>query len=222
MMTTTRSTLARWAAAAALGVAFAAPVAAQQTPARDPAPAAPQAAPAPALVRPQAAPPPPAPGAPAANRATQAAAAAPVQPASRASALPPDSVRPATSAAPAAAAAQPPANAVARCADGSYVAAADACGSRGGLLVLLPASGSRAAPQRPVPTAAGARPAAAAAQPAAVATAAPPPGATMRCKDGTYLTGEADANRCASNGGLAAILPAPRVDPAGPPQPRRP
>ncbi|MFI5208471.1 MAG: hypothetical protein ACHQX4_10710 [Gemmatimonadales bacterium] len=43
----------------------------------------------------------------------------------------------------------------------------------------------------------------------------------MQCKDGTYLTGTPDANRCSANGGLAAILPAARATPP-PARPRRP
>jgi len=54
------------------------------------------------------------------------------------------------------------------------------------------------------------------------ATEAPPIGASMRCKDGTYLTGAASTGRCASNGGVAAMYPAlPASPPAPRPQPQR-
>jgi hypothetical protein len=44
----------------------------------------------------------------------------------------------------------------------------------------------------------------------------------MRCKDGTYLTGTASADRCASNGGVAVTYPAlPASPPAPRPQPQR-
>lgn len=58
------------------------------------------------------------------------------------------------------------------------------------------------------------------AQRIASADAAPPTGATMRCKDGTFLTGAASEQRCAGNGGLSVtFLAAPKT-----PQPpvRRP
>ena len=76
----------------------------------------------------------------------------------------------------------------------------------------------RAAPPAPV-----ARVTAQAAMQAAPApAAAPPAGATMRCKDGTFLSGAPDASRCDANGGLAAILPAARPAPPPPPRQRRP
>jgi hypothetical protein len=54
------------------------------------------------------------------------------------------------------------------------------------------------------------------------ATEAPPIGATMRCKDGTYLTGAGSTGRCANNGGVAAMYPAlPASPPAPRPQPQR-
>ena len=46
------------------------------------------------------------------------------------------------------------------------------------------------------------------AQRIASADPAPPPGATMRCKDGTFLTGVASEPRCAGNGGLGVTFPA--------------
>jgi len=73
-----------------------------------------------------------------------------------------------------------------------------------------------AAPPRKAPTAA---------QSAIAKSVAPaasrPVGATMHCKDGTYLTGAPAADRCAANGGVAAIFPAspgvaaPRPQPQG-------
>ncbi len=56
----------------------------------------------------------------------------------------------------------------------------------------------------------------------AASNAAPPAGATMRCKDGTYLGGAPSDAACAGHGGLAAALPAPRQAPAGPARVRRP
>jgi len=47
----------------------------------------------------------------------------------------------------------------------------------------------------------------------------PPAGATMRCKDGTYLTGTPSDARCAGFGGVAVLLPVPTPPP---PAPRRP
>ena len=58
------------------------------------------------------------------------------------------------------------------------------------------------------------------AQRVASADAPPPTGATMRCKDGTFLTGAASEQRCAGNGGLSVTFP---VAPATPQPPvRRP
>jgi hypothetical protein len=37
---------------------------------------------------------------------------------------------------------------------------------------------------------------------------APPAGTTMRCKDGSYLSGAPSADRCANNGGVATVFPA--------------
>jgi hypothetical protein len=54
------------------------------------------------------------------------------------------------------------------------------------------------------------------------ANAAPPAGATMRCKDGTYQGGVPSDAACAIHGGLAAALIAPRQAPAAPAQVRRP
>ena len=53
------------------------------------------------------------------------------------------------------------------------------------------------------------------------AAEARPIGATMRCKDGTYLTGTVSGDRCASNGGVAVTYPA-TTTPAPPrPQPQK-
>lgn len=143
----------------------------------------------------------------------QAPAAAPVRPAP-ASALPPDSVRPAPAAAPA----EPPANAVAQCRDGTFVVPpndASACVSHRGLVVAFP---QRTPPEAPSATRSVAP---VAASRVAAPDAAPPAGATMRCKDGTYLTGAPAAGRCDAYGGLAVVLPPAREAPP-PPLPRRP
>lgn len=57
---------------------------------------------------------------------------------------------------------------------------------------------------------------------AMIATTPQPANATMRCKDGTWLTGPAADGRCSANGGTALILPAARTAPAGPARPGRP
>jgi hypothetical protein len=49
-----------------------------------------------------------------------------------------------------------------------------------------------------------------------------PAGATMHCKDGTYLFGTPAEGRCDGNGGTAAVLAQPRTAPPPPPQVRRP
>jgi hypothetical protein len=46
----------------------------------------------------------------------------------------------------------------------------------------------------------------------------PPAGATMRCKDGTWLFGAPSAARCDRNGGLATILPVRAAPPPAPPR----
>lgn len=107
----------------------------------------------------------------------------------------------------------PPDSAVALCMDNTFVkdpgTIAD-CGKHGGLRVAMPPHGNRVLAPKASP--------AFAVRPAA-ANQAPPAGATLRCKDGTYLSGNTDAARCANNGGLAAILPA--QSPSLPP-PKRP
>jgi len=166
---------------------------------------------APALLHPSSAPPPAA-VAPRGVKAVSNAPPtfAPIRSVVRASATPPDSVRPKSTATIAA----PPANAVAQCVDGSFVIAPngpDACTAHRGVRVVFPVSKPPAAPLRVV----------AAPRIAAPAQAAAPIGATMRCKDGTYLTGAPAASRCAGFGGVAAFLAPPRPTPAQP-LPRRP
>jgi hypothetical protein len=98
----------------------------------------------------------------------------------------------------------PPADAVAQCNDLSFVvspAEPAACATRGGIKVRLPG------PRR-VPVTAAAAPAVRAA-PAPAGNEAPPAGATMRCRDGSWLSGAPSESRCERNGGLAVILPAP-------------
>ncbi|MCE9601363.1 MAG: DUF3761 domain-containing protein [Gemmatimonadetes bacterium] len=120
---------------------------------------------------------------------------------------------PPTAPAPAPKVVAPPANAVAQCNDLTFVvppAQPAACGTRGGVKLTLP--GVRPAPAAPATTPSVR---AAAAQPAANArNDAPPAGATMRCRDGTWLSGTPSESRCDRNGGLAVILPAPRAAPA--------
>ncbi len=126
--------------------------------------------------------------------------------------LPPASAPPTPSAATRPAAA-PPANAVALCNDQSFVVAPatpETCTARGGLKLILPA---RATPPATPPAAQ------ASLQAAPAPSATPPSDATMRCKDGTWLSGTPAASRCDANGGLATILP-PTPPPGAPP--RRP
>lgn len=134
--------------------------------------------------------------------------------------LPPASPPPAERApAPPTTAPAPPANAVALCGDGSFVVAPAlpaACGQRGGLRLTLPAARG----QTPADVAPGRAPAPAPATlQAPRPPETPPAGATMRCKDGTWLSGTADAARCANNGGLLVILPPVRTPPPPPRQP---
>lgn len=126
--------------------------------------------------------------------------------------LPPASPAPAAPSAPSAqlVVPVPPANAVALCGDGSFVqapAGPAACGTRGGLRLVLPTRPS-GPPPRPVPELA--TPAVMAAPAAA---SQPPAGATMRCKDGTWLSGAPAAERCTDRGGVATVLPPERVPP---------
>jgi hypothetical protein len=127
---------------------------------------------------------------------------------------PPDSVRPA-----AAPVVVVPANAVAQCGDGTFMVAPDTpggCASHRGIRVVMPA---RAAPAPPGAT----RPVAAPMTlQAGALSSAPPAGATMRCKDGTFQGGAPSEAACATHGGLATALVAPRPAPVGPAQVRRP
>ncbi|CAN5864153.1 hypothetical protein BH11GEM1_BH11GEM1_20500 [soil metagenome] len=54
------------------------------------------------------------------------------------------------------------------------------------------------------------------AQRIASAAAAPPAGATMRCKDGTFLTGAPSEQRCDGNGGVSVTFPAAAPTPQPP------
>ena len=107
----------------------------------------------------------------------------------------------------------PPPNAVAQCNDFTFVVAPaepTACATRGGVNVILP--GARSAPAVVTPSVRAAAP-----QPASSRSDAPPAGATMRCRDGNWLSGTPSASRCDGNGGLAVILPAaPPVPPRAP------
>ena len=195
-----------WAAWAG-GLALAAVLPLVPAPGAAQAPAQPAASRAPAPPPPLSLAPPPAPGR-AAQRAVPAPApVVPIKPASPS----PDSLRRAA-AAPFPA---PPANAVALCADGTYLvapAAPDGCTAHGGLRIrMLPAAPP--APPGAVRVTTG---------PAALRAATPPAGATMRCKDGTFLAGAPSDAACTGHGGLAAALPAPRQAPAGPARVRRP
>ncbi len=108
----------------------------------------------------------------------------------------------------------PPDSAVALCMDGSWVKeprTASDCAARGGLKVTMPPK-----PQAP-PTPGAANQSVIALQPALLRSA-PPAGATMQCKDGTYLFGAPSESRCAQNGGVTVTYPAA----APPPPPRRP
>lgn len=191
--------------------------AAQNTeqPPRVPEPQPPAQPAAPELREPARATPPPRPAAAAAPSSQPSVAAAPAagpQPMAAPATLP-DSVRPRAAAAPAL-----PANAVAQCVDGTFIVAprdASACGSHRGVLVRFPVHAPPPRPSAVAPMAALAVP-----RPSA-SPANAPPGATMQCKDGTFLTGQPAAARCGANGGLAAILPAPRTTPS-PAQQRAP
>lgn len=164
-----------------------------QTGARRPAP--PDTTRAPMLAPPAKAPPPPR---PVAVRSVGRAAPTPasVQPMKPPSA-PPSTVRPATDSARTAAA----------------LKSAPGLGA-----APKPALTAPAKPVPPPPSASG-TPAASRAVAAPAATA-PPAGATMRCKDGTYLSGTPSANRCSANGGLAALIPQRAAAPPAP-LPRR-
>jgi len=207
----------RGPARAALGVVLAAglasaPAAAQAPPSPAPPPP-PQGAPAqvPVLRPPSGPPPAAAPRTSAGTGGVVQPSATPLQPPpGRARSAPPDSSR-----LPPAADEATPANAVARCRDGTFVIApadASACSAHRGVGVVFPRRTAPPAPAaRPVPTA----------RVAAPSEAPPPTGATMRCKDGTWLTGTPAPERCSANGGTAVILPAARPTPLQP-LPHRP
>jgi len=124
-----------------------------------------------------------------------------------------------------------PAGSTLRCKDGAWAdaGAADSwCSTHGGIgyrtVVVTPPpkalSRPEAAPAKPpappetpsmVETPATTRTTTTAkAAKAAKAPTAPPPGATLLCVDGTYLTGSAEADRCQGHGGLAGKLPVGR------------
>ncbi len=205
-----RQTAVARAGVVALGLALLGPIsqAAAQAPASAPSPpkpvivqAPPRLPPPPVASRPPA-------GRPAAATApTSAARVATPAPALRAPAavgLPLDSVRRKPAAAALAAPAPPP-NAVAQCKDGTFMVApktASDCTSHRGLQVAMT---QRAAPPAAVSRAAT-QPAALRAAPAAAATP-PPAGATIRCRDGTYLTGTPVASACDAHAGLAMMMP---------------
>jgi hypothetical protein len=125
--------------------------------------------------------------------------------------VPPSQQRPAAPPAPitASPAPVPPAGAVALCVDNTFVkdpgTVAD-CAKHGGLKVAMPPH-AKTVTRKANPTPAVG---------VAAASQAPPAGATMHCKDGTFLTGTPSKDRCANNGGLAAILPAPAQTPSVP------
>jgi hypothetical protein len=207
MMISVRSLILVSLVCGAAGVAGAQAPAAPQVP---PAPQQPTSAPT--VAPPRRASPPPA-ATPTTGQAAQAPVPAQVRAAPARPGLPLDSARPAV----AAAATAEPANAIARCADGTFVVPpsdASACANRGGARVIMPGRGT---PPAPVARAVTAQ---ATVRAAPVPAAAPPAGATMLCRDGTYLSGAPSAGRCDANGGLVAILPAPRAAP--PPPVRRP
>jgi hypothetical protein len=147
-------------------------------------------------------------GAPAAARAQDA----PI-PKSVVSTPPPPAPSTAPTAAP-----TPPDSAVALCMDGIWIktprTAAD-CTARGGLRVAMPPK----AEPIPAPVAASAASRNIIAAQRATLNVGIPAGATMQCKDGTFLFGAPDESRCAQSGGVAAMMPA---NLPAPPPPRRP
>lgn len=203
-----------WAMGFALAALTLGAPAAAQAPASSPPPPPPAPIQTRAVLRPPTAPPPTAPAQATTRAAAQRPTLAPVVAPGRVS-PPPDSMRPVAPAP----VATPPANAVAQCADGTFIAApgdASGCASHGGLRILLP---RQPAPPPAVSRAAAAPVASLAAQPS---SAAPPLGATMRCKDGTYLGGAPSDAACYGHGGLAAAIVTPRTPPPSPSRPRRP
>jgi hypothetical protein len=109
-------------------------------------------------------------------------------------------------------------SAVALCMDGSWVKiprTADDCTTRGGLRIAMPPR----AIAPPAPIAASAANRNVITTQRATLNVGVPAGATMQCKDGTFLFGTPADSRCAQNGGVAAIMPTPAPPP---PAPRRP
>lgn len=105
-----------------------------------------------------------------------------------------------------------PNGATLRCRDGSYPAAfapESACDAKGGVLVRFRLRGRPGPLPQPAATPAApasliAPPAAARPDPATLRIEAPvkPDGATLLCRDGTYVTADTSATRCARNGGV--------------------
>jgi hypothetical protein len=128
----------------------------------------------------------------------------------------PSAPRPTTPPAPLAAnpAPIPSDSAVALCMDNTFVkdpGTVTDCAKHGGLRVAMPPH-SKTVKRKTTP----------AFSVNAVAVSQTPAGSTMRCKDGTYLSGTASADRCAKNGGVAAIFSAQAPAPAPPkPQPQK-
>ena len=205
------------ALAAACSLALiASPAHAQQTPPPSPPPPPPARMIAPLVLVPPSSSPPPAPSGAPALAAQRAATLTAIRATASASALPPDSIR---FMAPAARIA-PPADAVALCSDGTFIVApgdSTGCASHRGVRVMLP-------PRAEPPLKASTASAAAAANVQALAAQhaerlAPPSNATMQCKDGTFLYGKPSDDRCAGNGGVAAIFSHPTPAPARPARP---
>ena len=120
--------------------------------------------------------------------------------------LPPDSMKPKPAKM---LPAEPPVDAVALCGDGTWVVApADpsACASRGNAKILFTPTTRQATPLT------AARSIIAQPTPFAIVR---PDGATMQCKDGTYLFGAPSDERCWQNGGVGVTFP-----PSG--RPKRP
>ena len=137
------------------------------------------------------------------------AQATPLAPAIVSPPIPPKNITPSS--------AMPPSDsAVALCKNGTWIYGSGSpadCTQRGGLLVAMP---KRVTP--PSALAAASTINAAVIAPARVALI-PPATATMQCKDGTFLYGAPSADRCANNGGLAAIFTHPTPAPARPSRP---